>query len=1616
MGGGKIPEISALSVRLDYDDSAVQAGAARTNQTVSGLGGTLASAFGGAAIAGVAALGAGMVGAAKSAMDFEKQMSAVSAVSGASQSELASLSQYALQLGKDTSFSAQEAAVGIEELVKAGVSIGDVMGGAARASLDLAAAGAVSVGDAAEIASNAMNVFGLKGADMAHVADVIAGAANASAIGVNDYKFSLAEAGAVAATVGISFESLSQAIAVMGNAGIKGSSAGTSLKTMLLNLQPSTNKQIDLFRELGITTTDNEAGYQNLVARGLTPTGKSYQELSQAIKTHLGLSADISKWSKDDVKAFNAMELSTGLMSNAFFDAGGKAKDMAGIAEVLKEKLGGMTKAAQLSTLEIMFGSDAIRAGAVLLGAGAAGFEKMAEAMGKVTAQQVAEERLNNLAGSLEKLKGSLETGAIILGGMFTPALKDMADAATEHVNAAIDVLEQIPDVIETVRQVLAGEWAPDASIRPFTNAVGEAAIVFRDDFLPSIMAASDFATGTLVPAFMAVTGFLADHLEIVAGVTAAWATFTIITTVAGWITAAIAAWGAMSGAITAAGGVIAALVAVLGGPLTIAIVAVAAIVGVLTAAWIGNWGGIQEKTAAVVAWLGTAMTEAGVWLTWLGEQAVLLWQAMVATWDAIVAAVTTAWDGTVAVFTAGMAAVTGLWDAGWAMVAETATAAWNLLSTENQDRILALVALMAELWRLLPALWAAGTALISTTLSAWWTAASTMWTTQTTALTTTTTTGWTAITTAWTTGTAAVTAVVGPWWVATQELWAAALKIIQDALGAAWAAIVEATAGLFTRLSEAWTSATTALRTLAGQLGAAIMDALLAALNEKVAAVVDTVIGGVRRALEGAKGLLGSWGGGSFAPAGGVSQRGSFDDQAVAAARRAGIPDPERFAAQMRQESGDYDPDVINGTRLSSTGAQGVAQFMPGTRAAYPHDPTDPSASIEAGAKYMADLIQQYGSQKEAESRYYGAPSASSMDGRHYSSSIDAKRGNVRVSGGPNGRMGDVSASLNVDQTAWASGMDGAAAICGPYAASIFADYVGRPPTAREAAALAGQFGWTPGQGMTQSDQVDDMANAFIQQANPGSAQRVTELRTGDAGVAQRTGAAAIGAGAPVGFNTSAHYFMADDFNAATGAFHVGATGTTMRGGSEWMTVAQIAEVGNGLLGVLTVSGQTGAGFGQLGEDAQTGFGQVAQGGLTAGAALVSVSTDSLDNVTRIYSDATGAIGATVTNAAGQIVNAWGSMAQAALTSVTNLGDGLMTTMTDSAGSTITTVTDMQGQVTSQYATLANGVSLTMGDLAAGVMTSTTDLGTGIMTTVQDTAGNYITTVTDLAGNVTDQYTQLASDVVAQTTEQNTQVVANNAATGAKLIDDTTNMAGVTVERYKEMNGDIVTIVTDQNGKVLSDFTTAAAQVGIVTDGLGTKLISSAGNTMGGVTEVYREKNGEIVTIVTDSSGKVVQQFNSVSRSAEGTVEPIEAYKGAISNMPTPNMSGVVRQFGDVASAAKKAESSVAKYIGTLNDLPNGKFGGSLESRLKGRATGGSVDIGETYLIGERGPELFTAGASGYVTNNHRLSMLDNGDGGSTDTLVLNIQVDGRTAEKIYITGKQLAARRGRD
>jgi TP901 family phage tail tape measure protein len=456
---------------------------------------------GGLVAAGVAVVAFGAA-SIKAAAQFDQRMSAIAAVTGATGSEMDKLRQKALQLGKDTAFSASDAARAIEELAKAGVSTADILNGAADATVNLAAAGEIDLPQAATIASNALNTFGLKGKDMAHVADEIAGAANASAIDVGEFGQSLAQAGAVAATIGLSLDDTAVAIAELGNAGIKGSDAGTSLKTMLQRLIPQTDQAKAALEKLGIITADG---------------------------------------------------------SNKFFDAQGNIKSFAQVQGILSTSLKGMSREQKLATLQTIFGSDAVRAAAVFTKEGAAGFDHMAKAMGKVSAADVAKKRMDNLKGSIEQLKGSLDTLLIIVGEKLTPAFRGAVDAVTGFLNKLIDPPKGFFDPLLNAGKML----------KPFFTGLGDTIKNLGTILGTAASAAKPFAEAFGKLAALAIIGILDGIGQALSGITGFLAKNTalvhvLVTALAGM--AAIKAFGAIANGALTAGAAIGSIIQKAGG------------------------------------------------------------------------------------------------------------------------------------------------------------------------------------------------------------------------------------------------------------------------------------------------------------------------------------------------------------------------------------------------------------------------------------------------------------------------------------------------------------------------------------------------------------------------------------------------------------------------------------------------------------------------------------------------------------------------------------------------------------------------------------------------------------------------------------------------------------------------------------------------------------------------------------------------------------------------------------------------------------------------------------------------------------------------------------------
>jgi TP901 family phage tail tape measure protein len=304
--------------------------------------------------------------------EFDAAMSQAAAASGAGAAELGKLRDAAIQAGADTQYSATEAAHAITELSKAGVSTSDILGGALTGSLSLAAAGQMDVADAAEIAATAMTQFKLKGTDVTHIADLLAAGANNAQGSVGDLGMALKQSGLIASQTGLSIEETTAGLTAFASAGLIGSDAGTSFKTMLQRLTPQSAE-------------------------------------AQAMMDKLGISA---------------------------YDAQGNFIGLANFAGNLQNAMRDLTPQQRSAAMSVIFGSDAVRAANVLYEQGADGIQKWTDKTNQAGyAAKQAAALTDNLKGDLERLQGSLDTVLIQGGSGANGVLRTLTQTAEALVN-----------------------------------------------------------------------------------------------------------------------------------------------------------------------------------------------------------------------------------------------------------------------------------------------------------------------------------------------------------------------------------------------------------------------------------------------------------------------------------------------------------------------------------------------------------------------------------------------------------------------------------------------------------------------------------------------------------------------------------------------------------------------------------------------------------------------------------------------------------------------------------------------------------------------------------------------------------------------------------------------------------------------------------------------------------------------------------------------------------------------------------------------------------------------------------------------------------------------------
>ncbi|WP_163093407.1 phage tail tape measure protein [Bacillus cereus] len=399
------------------------------------------------------AIGRGLKSAVEESMNFEQQMANIKAVSGATGQEMSKLSELAVKYGEDTKYSSVEAGKGIEELIKAGVSLTDIINGGLEGALNLASAGELELGEAAEIASTALNAFKRDGLSVTDAANLLAGAANASATDVHELKYGLSASAAVAAGAGMSFKDTSTALAVFAQNGLKGSDAGTSLKTMLMRLNPSTKEAYNKMKDLGLITYNAQAGFDFLVKNGVTPASRSVGDIEVALEKYVMKTEGVKKWNEKCDTTFRELATSSAFLSSKFYDQEGHIQSLENISGILHESMKDLTDQQRSMALETLFGSDAVRGATILFNEGSQGVNKMYTEMSKVTALETANTKMNTLKGRIEQLSGAFDTMKKTIGDALAPVVS----AFVAGLQKLVDGFNALPGPVQKAIAITGG-------------------------------------------------------------------------------------------------------------------------------------------------------------------------------------------------------------------------------------------------------------------------------------------------------------------------------------------------------------------------------------------------------------------------------------------------------------------------------------------------------------------------------------------------------------------------------------------------------------------------------------------------------------------------------------------------------------------------------------------------------------------------------------------------------------------------------------------------------------------------------------------------------------------------------------------------------------------------------------------------------------------------------------------------------------------------------------------------------------------------------------------------------------------------------------------------------
>ena len=400
--------------------------------------------------------------------DFEAAMSQVEAISGATEIQLGKLTAKAREMGETTKFTAEESAEAMNYMAMAGWKTEDMLGGI-EGILNLAAASGEELASTSDIVTDALTAFGLAAADSGHFADVLAAASsnantNVSMLG-ESFKYVAPVAGAMKYTI----EDTSLALGLMANAGIKGSMAGTSLRSMLTRLASPTSSVADAMTDLGISLADGE--------------GRAYS-LRQIMDQLRNSFPAVGKWTQEMAVKQSQLDkmLSEGTITEEKYT---QALNEAAMAAFGNENATQAQLAAALAGQEGMSGLLAI------VSASEEDYNKLADAIdnastafgGQGYAAHQAETMMDNLDGSITRFQSALDGVKLSAGSRIAPYIRGLADWLTAQMPELEKTFDSVMDFADKKINEVKKKYAEVSGTSEWQNAdfLGKGKILWNE-------------------------------------------------------------------------------------------------------------------------------------------------------------------------------------------------------------------------------------------------------------------------------------------------------------------------------------------------------------------------------------------------------------------------------------------------------------------------------------------------------------------------------------------------------------------------------------------------------------------------------------------------------------------------------------------------------------------------------------------------------------------------------------------------------------------------------------------------------------------------------------------------------------------------------------------------------------------------------------------------------------------------------------------------------------------------------------------------------------------------------------------------------------------------------